>query len=62
MNIYYAPPSQINNGFAELLDQEAVHASKVMRAREGDSLIIVDGEGGRYEGIIRRITKKVVQV
>lgn len=62
MNIFYAPPSQINNGFAELLDQEAIHASKVMRAREGDTLTIVDGVGGRYEGVIRRITKKSVQV
>ncbi|MEL7835046.1 RsmE family RNA methyltransferase [Fodinibius sp. Rm-B-1B1-1] len=62
MNIYYAPPSQINNGFAELLDQEAIHASKVMRAREGDSLTIVDGQGGRYEGTIGRITKQSVQV
>lgn len=62
MNIYYAPPPQINNGIAELLDQEAVHASKVMRTREGDELIIVDGKGGRYQGIVRRITKKSVQV
>ncbi|PAU95840.1 hypothetical protein CK503_01935 [Aliifodinibius salipaludis] len=62
MNIFYVPPAQINNGFAELLDQEAIHASKVMRAREGDKLTIVDGVGGRYEGIVRRITKKSVQV
>ena len=62
MNIFYAPPSQINNGFAELLDQEAIHASKVMRAQEGDKLTIVDGEGGRYKGVVRRITKKSVQV
>lgn len=62
MNIFYAPPSQINNGFVELLDQEAKHASKVMRVREGDALTIVDGIGGRYEGIVRRITKKSVQI
>ncbi len=62
MNIFYAPSSQINNGFAELLDQEAIHASKVMRAQEGDKLTIVDGEGGRYHGVVRRITKKSVQV
>ncbi|NIT58565.1 MAG: RsmE family RNA methyltransferase, partial [Aliifodinibius sp.] len=62
MNIFYAPPSQINNGFAELLDQEAIHASKVLRVREGDKLTIVDGEGGRYHGVVRRITKKSVQV
>lgn len=62
MNIFYTPPSQINNGFIELLGQEATHVSKVMRAREGDELIIVDGKGGRYQGLIRRITKDSVQV
>lgn len=62
MNIYYAPPSQITNGLAELTGQEATHATKVMRAREGDSLSIVDGKGGYYEGPIRRITNKSVQI
>ncbi len=62
MNIFYAPPSQIHGDVAELLDQEAHHASKVMRMREGDRLIVVDGEGSRYEGPIRRITKKSVQI
>jgi 16S rRNA (uracil1498-N3)-methyltransferase len=62
MNIFYAPPSQINNGFVELLDQEAMHASRVMRVKEGDRLTVVDGRGGWYEGPIRRITKKSLQV
>ncbi len=62
MNIFYAPPSQVNAGIIELTDQEATHVSKVMRAREGDEIVIVDGQGGRYEGPIRRITNKSVQV
>jgi len=62
MNIFYAPAKQINNGYAELTDQEAIHASKVMRVREGDQLVIVDGEGGRYKGPVRRITNKSVQI
>ncbi len=62
MNIFYAPPSQINNGFIELLDQEAAHASKVLRASEGDVLHVVDGQGGRYKGPIRRITKNSIQL
>lgn len=62
MNVFYAPPSQINNGFIELLDQEAIHASKVMRVQEGDKLMVVDGKGGRYKGPIRTITGKTVQI
>lgn len=62
MNIFYTPPAQIHNNFAELTGQEARHASKVLRAREGDRLIIVDGQGGRYEGPIEQITRKSVQI
>lgn len=46
----------------ELIGQEAIHASKVLRAREGDALVVVDGKGGRYQGSIRRITKESLQV
>lgn len=62
MNIYYAPPERIANGFIELQGQESRHAHKVMRVREGDSLTVVDGKGGRYAGPVARITKKIVQV
>jgi len=62
MNIYYAPPPQIRNGFAELRGQEATHASKVMRAQEGDHLTIVDGEGGRYYGTISMVADNSVQI
>lgn len=61
MNIFYAPPSQIKDSFIELTGQEAAHVSKVLRASEGDILHIVDGNGGRYKGPIRRITEKTVQ-
>ena len=62
MNIFYTPPSHIRGGFAELRGQEATHASKVLRAREGDTLVLVDGKGGRYRGPIRRITEDTIQV
>lgn len=64
MNIFYVPPSQIHDNFAELTGQEATHASKVLRVREGDRLVVVDGEGGRYEGPVMRIgaDNKSVQV
>lgn len=62
MNIFYAPPSQIRDNIAELTGQEARHASKVLRAREGDRLVIVDGQGRRYEGPIVQVTSKRVQI
>ncbi|SMO74898.1 RsmE family RNA methyltransferase [Fodinibius sediminis] len=62
MNIFYAPPSHINGNIAELEGQEARHASRVLRAREGDYLTIVDGRGGRYKGPIQRISRKSVQI
>src|SRR5699024_8553093 len=62
MNIFYTPPSQIHNGFAEISGQEAKHASKVMRVREDDQLTVVDGEGGWYEGVVRQISKQSVQL
>jgi len=52
MNIFYVPPDQITETHAELRGQEARHASKVLRYREGDKITVVDGEGGWYEGII----------
>jgi 16S rRNA (uracil1498-N3)-methyltransferase len=62
MNVFYAPPQQIGKQVIELSNQEAVHASKVLRYREADEITVVDGEGGWYEGIIKHITERSVQV
>ena len=56
MNIFYAPPEQVFGNRIELTGQEAKHASKVMRYREGDSIHIVDGEGGWFDCKITGIT------
>ncbi len=61
MNIFYAPKSQIHGNAIELTGQEAKHASKVMRYREGDSIQIVDGEGGWFDCKIVRITNSQVE-
>jgi len=61
MNIFYAPPSQVFGSHVELTGQEAKHASKVLRYREGDPITIVDGEGSRYECKIVQITGSSVK-
>lgn len=62
MNIFYAPPEQIAGHSIELLGQEARHAGQVLRYRKGDSITVVDGQGGWYEGTIHTILKDTVQI
>lgn len=57
MNIFYAPKEQVFGEMIELGDQEAKHAAKVLRYREGDSIVIVDGEGGRYHCEIKQVNR-----
>lgn len=62
MNIFYAPPEQISDHRIELLEQEAHHASRVLRYNEGDAIIVVDGVGNWYEGSILRISRNSVLI
>lgn len=61
MNIFYAPKEQVFGEIIELGDQEAKHAAKVLRYREGDSIVIVDGEGGRYHCEIKQVNRAVLK-
>lgn len=45
---FYVPPSHLNGERLALPDDEAMHASKVLRVRAGDEVTAVDGEGGWY--------------
>lgn len=41
------------------LDESATHhVARVLRAKMGDPIIIFNGKGGEYEGVINQITKK----
>lgn len=57
MNIFYTKTEQVFGDIIELAGQEARHASKVMRYREGDRIDIVDGEGVWYECEVEYIVK-----
>ena len=45
---FYAPPSAIRGRRVVLPDEEARHVRSVLRARAGDEIVVVDGEGGWY--------------
>lgn len=64
MNFFYTPKEHIDEqtGVLELVDEEAHHASNVLRYAQGQEIHVVDGEGQHYEGTIKRIDKKKVLV
>ncbi len=53
----------LKEGIALTLAAEASHhLSRVLRAKEGDKLIIFNGTGGEYAATVHAITKKAVEV
>jgi 16S rRNA (uracil1498-N3)-methyltransferase len=62
MNIFYTPENHIYDSYLELHDQEARHASKVLRLSSGDSITVVDGRGRRYTGTVQQTGNDLVRV
>lgn len=56
MNIFYT--THIEGDYAYLPQEEARHCVQVLRKKEGDSLFVIDGKGGFYEGHIFETGKK----
>jgi len=45
-----------------LEDEEARHCTQVLRMRVGEDLTLVDGKGGRYQGVLAEIGKRECKV
>lgn len=52
---FFLPPEAVTDKTFHLTGPEAFHISKVLRYREGQSLILFDGKGGRFEATIVKI-------
>lgn len=48
----------VSDGYAQLIDDEHQHCSKVLRRKVEDSIYLTDGEGILYEGVITEISKR----
>ncbi|WP_428236385.1 RsmE family RNA methyltransferase [Gracilimonas sp.] len=59
-NVFFAHPEHISANRLELVDQEAAHASKVLRFNVGDELYASDGKGNLYKAQVSSISKKSV--
>lgn len=51
-SIFYAPECTSSEGTKQLSEEESQHAVKVLRLKEGDNIIVVNGAGGYYKARI----------
>jgi len=58
MNQFYAPPNQINPSEIVLTESEAKHAAKVLRKSIGEKILVTDGRGNQYNGLIEHMGKR----
>jgi 16S rRNA (uracil1498-N3)-methyltransferase len=54
-DLYYTPPSRIGTEELVIDGGELRHMVQVMRAREGDEILVTDGKGSRFRAVIRAI-------
>ncbi len=59
--IYQAEPLTVGQEI-QLDSQATVHVARVLRLREGDAIVVFNGQGGEYHGILRRLDKRAATV
>ena len=55
---FYAPPEAFRGDWVVLPEEEARHAGKVLRARPGDEVVVVDGVGGWHRVRLEQVDKR----
>ncbi len=61
-HFYVEEPSLHELDYIELTGQEAKHASKVLRKKEGDTIILMNGKGCKATAIIQSLQKNTVSL
>ena len=62
MNYFYVPQLTPKHEFVMMPEEEARHALKVLRMKMSDPIVLLDGNGGKYTGIIYGIEQKRCEV
>ena len=55
MHRFFVDPENVKEGYAIISGLDAKHAKTVMRLGEGDELLLIDGSGKEYTGIIEEV-------
>jgi len=56
------PPESVSNGKIIIRGDELHHAKDVMRLAAGDAIVVFDGTGKEYQGVIERVNKEQMTV
>jgi 16S rRNA (uracil1498-N3)-methyltransferase len=62
MHRFYLPPDQCRDTMLHLTGNEAHHAAHVLRARKGEMLTVLDGEGHQFTCEVQAVSKKEVSL
>lgn len=62
MSRFYAPPESVSKDRIILRGREAHHARDVMRLKAGDEIMVFDGAGREYAGIIDKISREELMI
>ena len=62
MHYFYVPQLTPKHEFVMLPEDEARHATKALRMRIGDEILLLDGNGGKYTGAIYGMESKRCEV
>lgn len=62
LSSFYAPYMDMSGASLTLDEATSKHCIQVLRMREGDSLLLTDGKGGKAEAVIRSAHKRYCEV
>lgn len=57
---FYAPPSSVRGSHVRLPEEEAHHATRVLRKQPGDEIVVVDGEGNWHRVRLMQVDRQGV--
>jgi len=61
MDYFYCPPEKISDNDLIIEGEEFSHLAHVMRKKEGDEIIVVDGRGSAYEVVLEMVTRRLAR-
>ena len=62
MHRFFLPPDPAAGDRVELSETDALHASRVLRLQPGDPVVILDGAGGEFGGVVESCGRREVSV